>query len=113
MPYRLRLIGRARKEIRRLPSELTARICDAIDAKTGRINSKPRRELITFVKDRPGHDRCYAIDASKIKKELGWVPTTPIAKGIDATIDWYLNNTAWIERVKSGEYREWIKTHYS
>ena len=92
---------------------LVAMICDAIDAKTGINDAKSRRELISFVKDRPGHDRRYAIDAAKIKNELGWEPLTPIKQGIDMTIDWYLNNTTWVEHVKSGEYREWIKRHYS
>ena len=92
---------------------LVEMICDTIDAKTAQNSEKSRRELISFVKDRPGHDRRYAIDAAKIKNELGWEPLTPIKQGIDLTIDWYLNNTAWVEHVKSGEYREWIKRHYS
>lgn len=92
---------------------LVEMICDALDARVPLKNSRPRRELITFVKDRPGHDRRYAIDAAKIGNELGWRPTTPIREGIARTIDWYLDNEAWVERVKSGEYREWMKKQYS
>ncbi len=92
---------------------LVEMICDAIDTKIGTTNGKSHRELITFVKDRPGHDRRYAIDATKIKAELGWTPATAIDDGIDKTIDWYLDNTAWVERVKSGEYRKWIEQQYS
>ena len=63
------------------------------------------RNLITFVKDRPGHDARYAIDASKIERELGWVPEETFDSGLRKTVQWYLDNTAWWERVLSGEYR--------
>ena len=92
---------------------LVEKICDVIDARTPRKNGTSRRDLISFVKDRPGHDRRYAIDATKIKTELDWVPETSIDRGVGNTIEWYMNNTAWIEHVKSGDYREWIKRHYS
>ena len=67
------------------------------------------RDLITFVKDRPGHDARYAIDASKIERELGWVPEETFETGLRKTVQWYLDNTAWWERVLSGDYRlrEW------
>ncbi|MEW6080142.1 MAG: dTDP-glucose 4,6-dehydratase [Thermodesulfobacteriota bacterium] len=91
---------------------LVEMICDAIDAKTGRTKGCCRK-LITFVKDRPGHDRRYAIDAARIRSELGWAPRVTMAEGIEATIDWYMSNEAWVNRVKSGEYREWIEKHYS
>ena len=90
---------------------LVEMICDGIDRKLGRPAGRSR-ELITFVKDRPGHDLRYAIDAGKIKNDLGWTPITKIDAGIAATIDWYLENDAWVSRVKSGAYREWIARQY-
>jgi len=70
-------------------------------------------ELITFVKDRPGHDYRYAIDAAKIKTELGYSPSESFATGIRKTIDWYLENRTWWLRVMDGEYRQWISKHYA
>ena len=70
------------------------------------------RDLIVFVKDRPGHDQRYAIDCSKIKDTLGWLPEESFETGIHKTVDWYFNNQSWINSVKSGEYRSWIKNHY-
>jgi dTDP-glucose 4,6-dehydratase len=72
----------------------------------------PHNRLITFVEDRPGHDRRYAINAAKIKRELGWAPTETFATGIRRTIEWYLSNSAWIEQVTSGQYRNWIAANY-
>ena len=69
--------------------------------------------LITYVKDRPGHDRRYAIDASKINQELGWKPSVTFEEGIEITIDWYLNNTDWLENVTSGEYLQYYMKQYS
>jgi dTDP-glucose 4,6-dehydratase len=77
-------------------------ICDALDAR--RPGDKPRRELITFVTDRPGHDRRYAIDASKIARELGWKPSESFESGLARTIDWYLGNAWWWEPIRSGTY---------
>ena len=68
--------------------------------------------LITFVKDRPGHDRRYAIDPTKITTELGWRPAENFESGIRKTIEWYLQNQEWFERVKSGAYREWTSKQY-
>ena len=91
---------------------LVEMICDILDEIQKDDAKQPRRELITFVKDRPGHDRRYAIDFSKLKKELGWVPEESFESGIHKTIKWYLNNQEWVNRVKSGEYQSWIKEHY-
>lgn len=80
-------------------------ICDILDAKKPREDGKSYREQITFVKDRPGHDMRYAIDASKIKNELSWVPTETFETGIVKTVDWYLNNQEWCRRITDGSYR--------
>jgi dTDP-glucose 4,6-dehydratase len=69
-------------------------------------------DLITYVKDRPGHDRRYAIDARKIEKELGWKPQETFESGIRKTVQWYLANQAWVEGVTSGSYRKWVDTNY-
>jgi dTDP-glucose 4,6-dehydratase len=68
--------------------------------------------LITFIKDRPGHDKRYAIDASKINEELGWEPSVTFEQGLLKTVDWYLQNPAWIEAVVSGRYQEYYKKQY-
>jgi dTDP-glucose 4,6-dehydratase len=86
-------------------------VCDLIDAKRGRRQAESRR-LITFVKDRPGHDRRYAIDASKIKSDLGWEPSYTFEHGIDETIDWYLANQDWVADVTSGAYRDYYEKQY-
>jgi len=71
------------------------------------------RALIAFVKDRPGHDRRYAIDCSKLKRELGWKQSVDFDEGLRRTVRWYLDNPRWIERVRSGEYRTWMERNYS
>jgi dTDP-glucose 4,6-dehydratase len=73
----------------------------------------PYSRLITYVKDRPGHDRRYAIDAGKIDRELGWKPAETFETGIRKTVRWYLDNMAWVENVASGEYRKWLDTNYA
>ena len=73
----------------------------------------PHRQLITFVKDRPGHDRRYAMDARKIEQELGWRPRETFETGIRKTVQWYLDNEDWIRGVTDGSYREWIAKNYS
>ena len=70
------------------------------------------RSLITYVTDRPGHDRRYAIDARKIERELGWKPAETFETGIRKTVEWYLNNQDWVSNVLSGEYRQWIEKQY-
>ncbi|MGZ5120436.1 MAG: dTDP-glucose 4,6-dehydratase [Burkholderiales bacterium] len=72
----------------------------------------PHAKLITFVKDRPGHDRRYAIDASKIRQELGWQPRERFESGLRATVEWYLANMDWVRAITSGAYREWVETNY-
>lgn len=87
-------------------------VCDILDKIQDGEDNRSRRELITFVKDRPGHDRRYAIDFAKLKRELGWVPEESFETGIRITIQWYLDNREWVNRVKTGEYQSWIKEHY-
>ena len=71
------------------------------------------RSLITFVADRPGHDRRYAIDARKIERELGWKPAETFETGIRKTVQWYLDNQSWVNHVQSGDYRNWVEKNYS
>jgi len=92
--------------------EIVQTICDLVD-ELAPASKKPRRDLITFVKDRPGHDRRYAIDAVKIERELGWKPKETFESGISKTVHWYLENEEWVREVTSGSYRKWIATHYS
>lgn len=87
-------------------------ICDILDEKFPNADGKRRRELITFVKDRPGHDRRYAIDFTKLKNALGWQPRESFASGLRKTIDWYVENRTWTDRIKSGEYQTWVKEQY-
>jgi len=93
--------------------EVVETICDLLDAKVGLLSGdRPRRSLIRFVKDRPGHDRRYAIDATKIKQELGWEPTVTFERGIENTIDWYLANQEWVAGVLDGSYQEYYERMY-
>jgi dTDP-glucose 4,6-dehydratase len=92
--------------------DLVKLLCALMDEKLGRPEGESV-QLITYVKDRPGHDRRYAIDASKINAELGWAPSVTFQEGLSQTIDWYLANTAWLERVTSGVYQQYYKTQYA
>jgi len=85
--------------------EVVKTICALLDQRRPRADGQPRESQITYVKDRPGHDRRYAIDASKLKNELGWAPTVTFEQGIAATVDWYLDNQDWVSRVLDGSYR--------
>jgi len=87
-------------------------ICDILDEREGLTADAPRRGLITFVKDRPGHDRRYAIDFTKLQTELGWTPGESFQSGIRKTIAWYLENGEWTRRVKNNEYHSWIAEQY-
>jgi dTDP-glucose 4,6-dehydratase len=91
--------------------EVVHALCDALDA--ARPRSGSYRELVQFVTDRPGHDRRYAIDARKIRAELGWLPAETFESGLAKTVRWYLDNAEWVAQVKSGQYREWIETNYA
>lgn len=87
-------------------------ICDAVDNISPKEIVASSRELISFVKDRPGHDLRYAIDFSKLKNELGWYPEETFETGLDKTVRWYLDNQGWVENVKSGQYQSWVREHY-
>ncbi len=87
-------------------------VCDLLDALSPR-SSGSYREQITYVKDRPGHDRRYAIDATKIERELGWRPAETFTSGIEKTVRWYLEHADWVGNVTSGAYRQWTETNYA
>lgn len=91
--------------------DLIKLLCKQMDIKLGREEGASL-ELITYIKDRPGHDLRYAIDASKINKELGWKPSVTFEEGLSKTIDWYLENTEWIDRIVSGEYEAYYQKQY-
>ncbi|MCO8068304.1 dTDP-glucose 4,6-dehydratase [Acinetobacter schindleri] len=92
--------------------EVVKTICKILDELKPQANNQSYETLITFVKDRPGHDLRYAIDASKIGRELGWIPEETFETGIRKTVEWYLSNTEWVNRVKSGEYQSWLAKQY-
>ncbi|MDJ0036575.1 dTDP-glucose 4,6-dehydratase [Pantoea allii] len=85
-------------------------VCDLLDEM--RPKDASYREQIKYVNDRPGHDRRYAIDASKMKRDLGWMPVETFETGLKKTVEWYLNNSEWVENVKSGSYKNWIEQNY-
>jgi len=87
-------------------------VCALLDELRPRADGKRYQEQITYVTDRPGHDRRYAIDASKIERELGWKPAETFATGIRKTVTWYLENQTWVGNVQSGAYREWLEKNY-
>ncbi len=99
--------GAERKNI-----DVVHQLCGLIDERLGREGSAKSQRLITFVKDRPGHDRRYAIDAGKIEKELGWQPRFSFEQALAETVDWYLDNSEWVESVRSGAYRNWLAANY-
>ena len=87
-------------------------LCDLLDELVPDSPHKPHRHLIRFVEDRPGHDRRYAIDARKLETELGWRPQETFASGLRKTVEWYLNNKAWMQEVTSGVYQNWVHMNY-
>ena len=93
--------------------ELVRTICDDLDELLPDSRHRPHRGLIEFVKDRPGHDRRYAIDTSKIEREIGWTPAETLETGLTKTIRWYLGNQAWCNSVRTGEYRAWMEKQYT
>jgi dTDP-glucose 4,6-dehydratase len=92
--------------------EIVRTVCGLLDELRPRTDRKPYSEQITYVKDRPGHDRRYAIDARKLERELGWKPAETFESGIRKTVRWYLDNPGWVGRVQSGAYREWVERQY-
>jgi dTDP-glucose 4,6-dehydratase len=92
--------------------EVVHTLCDLLDELKPKTNGS-YRDHITFVKDRAGHDQRYAIDAQKIEQELGWKPTESFETGMQKTVQWYLDSEEWVQRVTSGEYRNWVETQYA
>ncbi|HMD18920.1 MAG TPA: dTDP-glucose 4,6-dehydratase [Alloacidobacterium sp.] len=93
--------------------DVVTTICDLLDELAPSETIGSRRKLISYVTDRPGHDRRYAIDARKIRQELGWEPAERFESGIRKTVEWYLANQDWVENVRSGAYHQWIETNYA
>lgn len=93
--------------------EVVYTLCALLDELRPDSAHRPHASLITYVQDRPGHDQRYAIDASKIQRELGWTPQETFETGIRKTVEWYLGNTEWVAHVKSGSYQQWIDQNYA
>ncbi len=93
--------------------EIVKTICTLLDELRPKSDGSSYQTQITYVQDRPGHDRRYAIDASKIESELGWKPAETFATGIRKTVQWYLDNQTWVTHVQSGAYRDWVQTNYA
>ena len=91
--------------------DLVCLLCRIMDEQLGRQPGESEK-LITYIKDRPGHDRRYAIDAGKLNRELGWKPSLQFEEGLSKTVAWYLNNSAWLEHVTSGEYLNYYHKQY-
>ena len=92
--------------------EMVHTLCAMLDELSPRADGASYASQITFVADRPGHDRRYAIDARKIERELGWKPAETFETGIRKTVRWYLDNPQWVHNVTSGAYREWVGRQY-
>ena len=93
--------------------DIVKRICSLLDQMRPRADGKSYAEQITYVKDRPGHDRRYAIDARKLERELGWKPAETFDSGIQKTVQWYLDNQDWVQQVQSGAYKDWVNKQYA
>jgi dTDP-glucose 4,6-dehydratase len=98
--------------VEKMNLEIVGVICDLLDELRPNDTVVPHRKLITFVKDRPGHDRRYAMDTSKIERELNWRPQETFESGIGKTVRWYLEHEDWVRDVTSGSYRQWMAKHY-
>ncbi len=92
--------------------EIVRAVCELLDNLRPGDRVVPHHQLVTFVKDRPGHDRRYAMDTRKIESELGWAPEESFGSGLEKTVRWYLGNEDWVRDVTSGSYRQWIEKHY-
>lgn len=93
--------------------EIVHAVCALLDELRPQAGGKPYREQISFVKDRPGHDRRYAIDAGKLARELGWKPAETFESGLRKTVQWYLDNPGWVARIQGGGYRDWMQANYA
>ena len=93
--------------------EIVQRVCQLLDQMRPRADGKSYAEQITYVKDRPGHDRRYAIDARKLEKDLGWKPAETFDSGIQKTVQWYLDHQDWVAQVQSGAYKDWVSKQYA
>ena len=92
--------------------DIVKTVCSLLDELRPRADGKPYAEQITYVTDRPGHDRRYAIDARKLERELGWKPAETFETGIRKTVQWYLDHPEWVAQVQSGSYRDWLVQQY-
>jgi dTDP-glucose 4,6-dehydratase len=92
--------------------EVVSTLCEVLDALRPRADGQSYKTQITFVTDRPGHDRRYAIDAGKLERQLGWKPAETFDTGIRKTVRWYLDNQEWVRNVTSGAYQDWVGTQY-
>lgn len=93
--------------------EIVHTVCALLDELRPRVDGHPYSAQITYVRDRPGHDRRYAIDARKLERELGWKPAETFETGIRKTVQWYLDNQDWVSNIQSGAYREWVEKNYA